>query len=134
MNRRQFMQALMAGAVVTAEGLWMPGAKTISIPSGKVFTGQEYIVISGPNQEYHIGVDADGMTLAELYQKVRYITRSEKVMFPSPADVSSIYNLADNHTITGLEHVRGGTLHERHTDTIYQSSAVLVKHVAEGWR
>lgn len=32
MNRRQFMAAIAAGAVVTAEGLWMPGQKLISIP------------------------------------------------------------------------------------------------------
>lgn len=31
-NRRQFLAMLGAGAVVTAAGLWMPGAKLISIP------------------------------------------------------------------------------------------------------
>ena len=29
---------MAAGGVVTAAGIWMPGEKTISIPSGKVFT------------------------------------------------------------------------------------------------
>ena len=37
MNRRQFMAMLAAGAVVTAEGLWMPGEKLISIPEKKIF-------------------------------------------------------------------------------------------------
>ena len=38
MNRREFMAALTAGAVITAEGLWWPGKKTISIPSKKILT------------------------------------------------------------------------------------------------
>ena len=32
MNRRELLIALAAGAVVTAEGLWFPGTKLISIP------------------------------------------------------------------------------------------------------
>jgi len=39
MNRREFMAAIGAGGVVTASGLWMPGEKLISIPSGEVYTG-----------------------------------------------------------------------------------------------
>lgn len=37
LSRREFIAALMAGVVVTAEGLWMPGEKLISIPSRKFF-------------------------------------------------------------------------------------------------
>ncbi len=32
MDRRAFLAAIAAGAVVTAEGLWLPGQKLISIP------------------------------------------------------------------------------------------------------
>lgn len=32
MNRRAFLAALSAGAVITASGLWIPGQKLISIP------------------------------------------------------------------------------------------------------
>ena len=32
MDRRHFLAALAAGAIVTAEGLWIPGQKLISIP------------------------------------------------------------------------------------------------------
>ncbi len=32
MDRRKFLAAMAAGAVITAEGLWMPGSKLISIP------------------------------------------------------------------------------------------------------
>lgn len=36
-SRRQFLAAVAAGMVMTAEGLWMPGQKLISIPSRKIF-------------------------------------------------------------------------------------------------
>lgn len=39
MNRRELLKAMMAGGVMTAAGLWMPGQKLISIPSGKRFSG-----------------------------------------------------------------------------------------------
>ena len=32
LSRREFIAALMAGGVITAQGLWMPGTKLISIP------------------------------------------------------------------------------------------------------
>lgn len=37
LSRRQFIAAMAAGAVVTAEGLWLPGEKLISIPAKKIF-------------------------------------------------------------------------------------------------
>jgi len=37
MSRRAFFAAMAAGAVVTAEGLWIPGQKLISIPSKRYF-------------------------------------------------------------------------------------------------
>ena len=40
MNRRKFLAFLAAGGVVTAEGLWMPGQKLISIPKRKFFNIQ----------------------------------------------------------------------------------------------
>lgn len=43
MNRRQFLAALAAGAVVTAEGLWIPKRKLISIPSKKIFSTEPFI-------------------------------------------------------------------------------------------
>ena len=44
MNRRNLLKALAAGGVLTASGLWMPGQKVISIPSGKVFRGGNRIL------------------------------------------------------------------------------------------
>ena len=38
MNRRKFLAFLAAGGVVTATGLWLPGQKLISIPTGYIFS------------------------------------------------------------------------------------------------
>jgi hypothetical protein len=38
MNRRELLCALAAGGVMTAAGLWMPGQKLISIPSGRIYS------------------------------------------------------------------------------------------------
>jgi len=39
MNRRELLKGLMAGGVIIAGELWIPGAKVISIPSKKAFYG-----------------------------------------------------------------------------------------------
>jgi len=36
-SRREFLAMMAAGMVMTAEGIWMPGQKLISIPSKKIF-------------------------------------------------------------------------------------------------
>jgi hypothetical protein len=41
MDRRKFLAAMAAGAVVTAEGLWVPGQKLISIPKRRPHTFTE---------------------------------------------------------------------------------------------
>lgn len=53
MNRRQFLAAFAAGAVMTAEGLWLPGRKLISIPKVRDvswYVDGEWLVIP-PNGE-----------------------------------------------------------------------------------
>jgi hypothetical protein len=46
MNRRKFLTAMAAGAIITAEGLWIPGQKLISIPSGRVFSDKVLFIES----------------------------------------------------------------------------------------
>jgi hypothetical protein len=49
MNRRELLCALAAGGVMTAAGLWMPGQKLISIPSGKISEPFGKIRVFGAN-------------------------------------------------------------------------------------
>lgn len=62
MDRRTFLSGLLAGAVATADGLWYPGKKTISIPSKKVFTFED---MTGSVTWGHL-VDASGKILASI--------------------------------------------------------------------
>ena len=66
MNRRKFLAAMAAGAIVTAEGLWIPGQKLISIPKvgdGISLTSMHHphtddIIMPGINpQELWPGID-----------------------------------------------------------------------------
>ena len=43
MDRRKFLAAMAAGAIVTAEGLWIPGQKLISIPQNVGIEGCDYL-------------------------------------------------------------------------------------------
>lgn len=45
MNRRELLKAIAAGGVMTATGLWMPGEKVISIPSGASFKGNRLLTL-----------------------------------------------------------------------------------------
>lgn len=47
MNRRDLLKGLMAGGVIVAGDLWIPGQKMISIPSGRVFTGVDLALSEG---------------------------------------------------------------------------------------
>jgi hypothetical protein len=51
MNRRKFLAAMAAGAVVTAEGLWIPGQKLISIPKSLNF---DYDIVWGDGTTSYI--------------------------------------------------------------------------------
>ena len=56
MDRRKFLSMLAAGAVVTAEGLWIPGRKSIFLPPRGGWSSSDEIVknllgIAPPTQE-----------------------------------------------------------------------------------
>ena len=56
LTRRQFLAAMMAGGVMTAAGLWMPGEKVISIPSRKIFVPRASLAyLDGPVANVYSG-------------------------------------------------------------------------------
>ncbi len=57
-NRREFLAALAAGYVVTAEGLWLPGKKVISIPKREVVQPDYLrIILEGEGNPLPVGVN-----------------------------------------------------------------------------
>lgn len=131
MNRREFMAMLAAGAVVTAEEVWLPGRKLISIPKKKVITDTFSGTISGDlfklnytdrTIEY-IGDPQSSATVLELH---RYLQdRADNwyhegidtlsILDPTPSSraADNIIELHDNWHITNPEYLSGGSLQQR---------------------
>ena len=96
MNRRGFLAGLMAGGVIVAGELWIPGQKLISIPkpsrwgtfSGGEFFGSRGVIIEPePNvvtfnvtgldvgdYVYCAEIDAHGNHVDEVYRRVKHLT------------------------------------------------------------
>ena len=55
MTRRQFLAVLMAGGVVTAEEIWLPGRKLISIPKPPIITRAEIELLNKLRASYDGG-------------------------------------------------------------------------------
>lgn len=79
MHRRHFLAALASGAVMTAEGLWVPGKKLISIPkvgrldshSGDIPFGDpdSSLVMGATDHPYCATINVEGETLIEVYER-----------------------------------------------------------------
>jgi len=79
MNRRKFLAAMAAGAVITAEGLWMPGSKLISIPEKpKLYVwGDSTIEILWPDLKGYYGASIVSMAyVQEAQQRTNEIMRA----------------------------------------------------------
>lgn len=119
MNRRKFLQMMMAGGAVAAAELWVPGKKLISIPSGKVFTGHE-IVFSDGTDTITVPGRPEGYTIAELYDAVStMMDRNEMMPFANPMlpDTPNLFSLQHDWKIKDecYRHLRGGTVYESDT-------------------
>lgn len=139
LTRRELFAAMAAGAVVTAAGLWMPGQKTISIPSGKVFK-RPMVTISGNGTTIEIPVPDKGfMTVQELYSAIQDKMDDFRMMsFPNPVECPSIHlinavpiaYITDGYKLDneGLPYLRKGTIYERETGGWYSE---VVEHMAD---
>lgn len=122
MNRRDFIRGIIAGGVVVAGELWVPGQKLISIPSGKVFS--RYIEFTQGDESYFVEIDANGCSIAELYEAVcRYFDNSEMMPLSMPLlpDTPNLMNLHNDWSITdeSYQHLHSGAILERRTGAIW---------------
>jgi hypothetical protein len=93
LSRRQFMAGLAAGMVVTAEGLWMPGEKLISIPSKKFFVpdGRIAWIEDGVTMMY-AGGRGGGKTMIPSYFDVNVLgAQLEKALTPPQREWLSLH-------------------------------------------
>lgn len=112
----------MAGGIVVAGELWVPGQKLISIPSGKRF--MRYIELVGEGKSHFIGVDGNGFTVAELYRAVMdHFDEFEQMSCSTPmlAFTPQRAQIQDGWHITedSYQHIHSGTIIERETQSIY---------------
>ena len=126
MNRRDLLKAMMAGGVMTAAGLWMPGQKLISIPSGKVF-GNEYDInsmfrlIDRHTVEY-IGGNDKVASIAQFYDWLR--KHAMHMLGPGTDPEKLMVSLEPKYRMLNPEHLDNGTLAQNAPDN----------HCSEGLR
>lgn len=124
MNRRDFIRGMMAGGVVIAGELWVPGQKLISIPSGKRFSDNHITLIGPEFEEWHLHVDANGMTVRELYWAIQNIfDQAENMPFENPmvATTPERLEITESYRLTeaSFQHLHHGCIVERQTKSIY---------------
>lgn len=132
MNRRDVIKCLMAGGVMTATGLWMPGEKLISIPSGKRWS-EFKIYHSGPLRFTIVSEDtAEGlysidlqeeMSIAQLYREVCYLTPHSCIIGEAPMveEHPNMYKMNDKWLIKNPWLLSDGTLSQNRGSEIWTS-------------
>lgn len=75
MNRRDLIKYLMAGGVIVAGELWMPGKKLISIPNDRIFYDGRYTLVDYDNKviswawdDETIGRYSDSLSFGEIHE------------------------------------------------------------------
>jgi hypothetical protein len=112
MTRRELLAGMLAGGVMTAAGLWVPGTKLISIPTGKVF-GNEY----GINSTFmllddltvkYVGAEDKVVSIKEFIQ---WMQKNAAHMMKNRADSSDlIVSMRGGYRMNNPEHLNMGTL------------------------
>lgn len=116
MNRRELLKGLMAGGIMIAGDLWIPGQKLISIPSKKIYTAPTLFELSGQTIRY-VGPEYDTATVSELYDWIK--KQFPKIMSGDPYDTAKphMVSLRHGYRVDKPEHLVEGTLdQDRETD------------------
>lgn len=132
MNRRDLLKGLMAGGMIVAGELWIPGNKLISIPTGKVFKHGPSITNGKVTLE--APYRPEGYTLNEFYNWLMRLNDTGKnPMTPAfQSDMPTAFMLEDNYELaTGLDQLRDGSIQEGHTGEWYTSFAAPGSHLED---
>ncbi len=107
LTRRELLAGIMAGGVMTAAGLWMPGTKMISIPSRKQFIGPSIFEIMGEKIKY-IGPENKTATIQEFYDWLKMIENNQ--VMDGAKSSGTIVSLRNDYRLENPEHLVAGTL------------------------
>jgi hypothetical protein len=108
MNRRGFLAGLMAGGVIVAGELWIPGQKLISIPSGKIYTGQMF-TLEGQTIKY-IGHPDKTVTINQFYEWLQKYSKGLMRATMEDRDTPQMVSLSPGYRMVNPEHLTHGTL------------------------
>ena len=100
----------MAGGVVVAGELWIPGQKIISIPSGHVFGGQLFS-LNGQSIKY-IGPENKTVTIGEFYNWLQSMSKHDAKIMDALLSNETMVSLRHGHRIENPEHLIGGSLEQ----------------------
>ncbi len=117
MNRRKFMAGLMAGGVVIAGKLWIPGQKLISIPKGKTFTGIDFANEYGDESLFTL-IDRNTVRyvghedkVASMPEFMHWIKKNAAHMLRSHS-TETIVTLGDGYRMENAWHLTEGSLRQ----------------------
>ena len=99
---------------MTSAGLWMPGTKTISIPSGKVF-GNEYGINStfrmlDEHTIEYIGAEDKVVSMTEFYDWLKQY--AAKTLRGPRQQSDMVVSLGSGYRMRNPEHLTDGTLEQ----------------------
>lgn len=113
MNRRELLKGLMAGGMIVAGELWIPGQKLISIPSGTVFQHQQFMIHEG-NIRW-VGGENGTATVLEFYDWVKKFA-GDMLDDDWNNDPGNLVSLKGKHRLTNPEHLVEGNLSQHAGD------------------
>lgn len=120
MNRRELLKGLMAGGVIVAGELWIPGQRLISIPSGKVLTGSMFRLDMETQTLSYIGPPDKTVTVSQFYDWLITVLKAhtEDIVSSSEYDTEKphMVSLKGEYRLENPEHLTDGTLSQRAAD------------------
>jgi hypothetical protein len=99
----------MAGGVIVAGELWIPGQKLISIASGKVFTGSLWEITGQGNIRY-IGGETTTTTVSDFYKWLWINAQDALEGHAGGAMNTSALSLLEGYRVENPEHLVNGSL------------------------
>jgi hypothetical protein len=123
MNRRDFFKQLAAAGTIVAAELWIPGAKLISIPSGKIFTNHAFSIDARGNITVNSLAAQNKVTVLELHRWLQDLSDSVMCMGDDSLDITSrspssrvtdnSVLLNDGYYVENPEYLTGGSLQQK---------------------
>lgn len=122
MNRRELLKGLMAGGMIVAGELWVPGAKMISIPSKKFYSAPILFELNGQTIKY-MGPVHKTVTVSDFYDWIK--TQFPRLMESSPYDTEKphMVSLRAGYRIENPEHLVEGTLAQDRENSVLNQAA-----------